>query len=187
MLELLGRLGGSGGIAPAGILAGLSAAFWACALKGTVPSAVSTSNGNPQAATGDTLLRLRRLRHGVIGDMMCCLDARTGLTSASDDLQIGTSRSCGPNGGGRTPHPLPYLGRIHAELGERSAQRIPVHAEFFCRFALVAAMTRKNLEDVLSLKLAHRVGITDTSGVHLEDEVVEFAFQSRGLPFSELA
>jgi hypothetical protein len=36
------------------------------------------------------------------------------------------------------------------------------------------------------LKLAHRVGVSDTSGVHLEDEVVEFAFQSRRLPFVEL-
>jgi len=40
-------------------------------------------------------------------------------------------------------------------------------------------MTRKNLEDVLFLKLAYRVGVTDTSGMHLEDEVVEFAFQSQ--------
>jgi hypothetical protein len=62
-----------------------------------------------------------------------------------------------------------------------------VHTQLLCRFALIAAMTRKNLEDVLLLKLAHRVGVSDTSGVHLEDEVVEFAFQSRGLPFSELA
>ncbi len=54
-----------------------------------------------------------------------------------------------------------------------------MHAEFFCRFTLIAAVTRKNLEDELFLKLAYRVGITDTSGVHLENEVVEFAFQSR--------
>ncbi len=60
-----------------------------------------------------------------------------------------------------------------------------MHAEFFCRFALIAAMTRKNLEDVLFLKLPHRVGVTDTSGVHLEDEVVEFAFQSRVFLFVE--
>lgn len=118
---------------------------------------------------------------------MCCLDARTGLTSACDDLQVGASRSSGPHRGGRTPHPLSNLGGIHAEFRKRAAQRIAVHAEFFCRFTLIAAMTRKNLEEVLSLKLAHSVGVTDTSGVHLEDEVFEFAFQSRGLPFGELA
>jgi hypothetical protein len=61
-----------------------------------------------------------------------------------------------------------------------------VHPEFLCRFTLIAAVTRKNLENVLLLKLTHRVGVSNTSGVHLEDEVVEFAFQSRGLPFSEL-
>ena len=54
-----------------------------------------------------------------------------------------------------------------------------MHAELFCRFTLIAAVTRKNLENVLFLELAHRVGVTDSSGVHLEDEVVEFAFQSR--------
>jgi hypothetical protein len=54
-----------------------------------------------------------------------------------------------------------------------------VHAELFCRFTLIAAVARKNLENVLLLKLSHRVGVTDTSGVHLEDEVIEFAFQSR--------
>lgn len=60
-----------------------------------------------------------------------------------------------------------------------------MHAEFLSSFALIAAVTRKNLEDVLLLKLAHRVGVSNTSGVHLEDEVVEFAFQSRSLPFVE--
>ena len=54
-----------------------------------------------------------------------------------------------------------------------------MHAELFCRFTLVAAVTRKNLENVLFLELAHCVGVTDASGVHLEDEVFEFAFQSR--------
>lgn len=58
-----------------------------------------------------------------------------------------------------------------------------MHAELLSGFALITAMTRKNLEDVLLLKLAHRVGVSNTSGVHLEDEVVEFAFQSRSLPF----
>jgi hypothetical protein len=54
-----------------------------------------------------------------------------------------------------------------------------VHAEFFRRFTLIAAVTRENLEDVLLLKFAHRVGISNTGSVHLEYEVVEFAFQSR--------
>ena len=54
-----------------------------------------------------------------------------------------------------------------------------MHAKLFCRFTLVAAVTRKNLENVLFLELAHCVGVTDASGVHLEDEVFEFAFQSR--------
>jgi hypothetical protein len=54
-----------------------------------------------------------------------------------------------------------------------------VHAEFFRRLTLIAAVTRENLEDVLFLKFAHRVRISNTSGVHLEYEVVEFAFQSR--------
>ena len=61
-----------------------------------------------------------------------------------------------------------------------------MHTEFFCSFALIAAMTRKHFKDVALFKLTHRVGISDTSGVHLEDEVVEFAFQSQMLPFVEL-
>ena len=60
-----------------------------------------------------------------------------------------------------------------------------MHAEFLGGLALIAAVTRENLEDVLLLKLANRVGVGNTSGVHLEDEVVEFAFQSRSLPFVE--
>jgi hypothetical protein len=54
-----------------------------------------------------------------------------------------------------------------------------VHAELLRRFTLIAAVTRENLENVLLLKLTHRVGVSDTGGVHLEYEVVEFAFQSR--------
>jgi hypothetical protein len=38
----------------------------------------------------------------------------------------------------------------------------------------------------LLLELTYRVSVGNTSGVHLEDEVVEFAFQSRVLPFIEL-
>lgn len=60
-----------------------------------------------------------------------------------------------------------------------------MHAELLRCFALIATMTRKHLEDVTFLKLTHRVGVSNTSGVHLEDEVVEFAFQSRRLPFVE--
>ena len=75
------------------------------------------------------------------------------------------------------------LRRVHAEFGEGAAKRIAMHAELFSCFALIAAMTRKYLEDVPLLKLTHRVGVSNTSGVHLEDEVVEFAFQSRRLPF----
>jgi hypothetical protein len=108
------------------------------------------------------------------------------LTSARDDLQV---RSTWPRGSHRcwwTPHPLPDLGRIHSQFRESAAKRIAVHAELFCGFTLIAAVTRKNLENVLFLKLAHRVGVSNPSGVHLEDEVVEFAFQSRGLPFLEL-
>jgi hypothetical protein len=115
------------------------------------------------------------------------LDARTQLTSVRNDLQPGTRGPRRTDGRWWPAHTLPYLGRIHAELGKRAAERIAVHAEFLSRFTLIAAMTRKNLEDVLSLKLAHRVGVSNTSGVHLEDEVVEFAFQSRSLPFLELA
>jgi hypothetical protein len=81
---------------------------------------------------------------------------------------------------------LPYLRRIHTQFSERAAERIAVHTKLLCRFALITAMTRKNLEYVLLLELSHRVGVSDTSSVHLEDEVVEIAFQSRGLPFSKL-
>lgn len=59
-----------------------------------------------------------------------------------------------------------------------------MHPKFLRRLALVSTMTRKNLKDVLLLKLAHCLGVGDTSGVHLENEVVEFAFQSRVLPLS---
>jgi hypothetical protein len=54
-----------------------------------------------------------------------------------------------------------------------------VHAELLRRLTLIAAVTRENLKDVLLLKLTHRVGISNTGGMHLEYEVVEFAFQSR--------
>jgi len=61
-----------------------------------------------------------------------------------------------------------------------------VHAQLFCGLTLIAAMTRENLEDVALLKFPHSVGVTDTGGVHLEDEIVEFAFQSRSFLFVEL-
>jgi hypothetical protein len=118
--------------------------------------------------------------------MICWLDARTWLTSAGDDLQGWTSYSRRANGRWRTAHALPYLRGIHAELGESTAECVAVHPELFSGLALIAAVTRKHFEDVALLKLTHRVVVSDTSGVHLEDEVVEFAFQSRRLPFMEL-
>jgi hypothetical protein len=117
---------------------------------------------------------------------MCSLDARARLTSTRNNLQAGTSSAGWANRSWRTSHALSNLGRIHAELGECAAERIAVHAKLFSSLALITAVTRKNLEDVLLFKLAHRVGVGNTSGVHLEDEVVEFAFQSRSLPFMEL-
>jgi hypothetical protein len=54
-----------------------------------------------------------------------------------------------------------------------------MHAELFRGLALITAMTREDFEDKALLELAHRVSVTKAGGVHLEDEIVEFAFQSR--------
>ena len=61
-----------------------------------------------------------------------------------------------------------------------------MHAELFGGLTLIAAVTREDLENITLLEFAHGVGVADTSGVHLKDEVVEFAFQSQRLPFLEL-
>jgi hypothetical protein len=55
-----------------------------------------------------------------------------------------------------------------------------VHGEFLRRFALIAAMARKNFKYVSLLELADGISIRDAGGMHLEDEIIEIAFQSRG-------
>ena len=61
-----------------------------------------------------------------------------------------------------------------------------MHAEFFSSFALIAAMTREYFEDVALLKFTYSFGVSSTGGMHLEDEVVEFTFQSQSFLLVEL-
>ena len=51
------------------------------------------------------------------------------------------------------------LGGIHSKFGERPAESVAVHTKLFGSFALISAMSRKNLENETLFKFAYRVGI----------------------------
>jgi hypothetical protein len=53
-----------------------------------------------------------------------------------------------------------------------------VHAELVGGLALIAAMVREDLEDVALLEVADSVCVADAGGMHLENEVIKFAFQA---------
>lgn len=57
-----------------------------------------------------------------------------------------------------------------------------MHAEFFGCLALVAAMARQDFCDETLFELTHCIGIGDAGGVHLEDEVIKFAFHVGAVP-----
>jgi hypothetical protein len=111
--------------------------------------------------------------------MVCSLDGDGVLTSAGDDLQ---RRAAGPHRGRWPSHPLADLRGVQPKLVQRAAERVAMHAELIGGLALVAAMTRQHLEDVALLELTHGVVIAHAGGMHLEDDIIEIAFQSRRLP-----
>ncbi len=88
------------------------------------------------------------------------------LTDVGDDLQ---GRA---DGARRTAQTALDLRGVHVELGERAAQGIAVHAEFFSGFTLIASMTGENFRDVTLLEFAHCIGVGDACCVHLEDEMI---------------
>ena len=87
--------------------------------------------------------------------------------AAGDDLQAGSG---GAHGARRAAHAFANLRGIKAKLRERSAERVAMHAELFRCFALVATMTREDLEDVTLFELAHSLRVRDAGGEHLKDE-----------------
>jgi hypothetical protein len=101
-------------------------------------------------------------------------------TAVGDDLQALALWTYGAHG---SSHALADLHGVEAKFGECATEGVAVHVQLFGRFALVAAVVRKHLEDVPLLKLADSIGVGDTLGVHLEDEIVEIAFQIAQLPY----
>ena len=89
------------------------------------------------------------------------------LTCAGDNLQAG---SRGTNRARRAAHAFADLSRIETKLSERAAECVAMHAKFFRGFALVATMTREDLEDITLFELAHSVRVRDAGGEHLKDE-----------------
>ena len=103
-----------------------------------------------------------------------------GSASVGDDLEAG---AFGPHGADRSAHSLADLHGVEAEFGERAAERVAVHVQLFGSFALVAAVVCEHLKDVPLFKLADSIGVGDTLRVHLEDEIVEIAFQCARFPY----
>ena len=77
--------------------------------------------------------------------------------------------------GGWTSHPAADSGCIEVKLGERAAQGVAMHAEFFRGLALVALVMCEDLQDVAPLELPESVGIWNTGAVHLRDQAIQFA------------
>ena len=101
--------------------------------------------------------------------------------AATDNLQPGPRNR--PNRPRRTADPLADLRGVKIQLRQRAAERVAVHPELFGRLALIAAMSNQNFQQKPLLEFTNRVGVADTRGVHLEDEIVEFALHSLGFLF----
>lgn len=102
--------------------------------------------------------------------------ARGCLSVAADDLQSRTR--CWADRPGWPAHPASDLRRVKVEFRQGPAQRIAVHPELLGCLALVAPMPGQNLKDEALLELTDGVGVIEAGGMHLEDEIVEFAFHS---------
>jgi len=57
-----------------------------------------------------------------------------------------------------------------------------MHAKFFGCLALVAAVAGEDFGDETLFELTHCIGIGDAGGVHLYDEIVQFAFHVGAVP-----
>lgn len=77
--------------------------------------------------------------------------------------------------GGWASHPAADSGCIEVKLGERAAQGVAMHAEFFRGLALVALVMCEDLQDVAPLELPESVGVWNTGTVHLRDQAIQFA------------
>ena len=59
-----------------------------------------------------------------------------------------------------------------------------MNTQLIGRFALVSPVRNQYLAQVLLFKLAHRIIVTDTAGMHLRDQAVQFSSHVRLLLFS---
>ncbi len=63
-------------------------------------------------------------------------------------------------------------GNVNIQHSYRTAQRIPVYAEFLGSSALVTSLILEHGEDESLLKLPHRFRASQTGSVHLQDDTL---------------
>ena len=73
------------------------------------------------------------------------------------------------------------LAHVNLELGNRAAQRVPVHSQFARRAALVALVLLQHSQDEALLELPHRFGVKNIAFVHLQDECFQLIFHGISL------
>ncbi len=120
---------------------------------------------------------MRKGRHALLFRRDCQL---TGVDNALKPWPIGPALAFAGRGSFacyRAAHAIANLRRVEIEFSEGPAERIAMHAEFFCSLALVAFMVSEHLEDVALLELLDGVRVGDSGAVHLDNDSVEFALQ----------
>src|ERR1700685_2541994 len=77
-----------------------------------------------------------------------------------------------------------HLGKIQAQLSHGAAQRVAMHAQFFCCLALVSSVRHQHLPQILPLEIAHCLFIAEAARVHLRNQAFQFSFHSILLPIT---
>lgn len=67
---------------------------------------------------------------------------------------------------------------VEFQVSHDAAQCIAMYAQLPGRLALVALAVAENFLNVAAAKLADSLFIRDAAGVHLHDQIVQFAFHS---------
>ena len=76
----------------------------------------------------------------------------------------------------RTLEPMTNLHGIDIQFGNGAAERVAMHAQFFCCLTLIALVVRKYCKKVTALEFTHRFSIRNTASMHRCHKDFQFAF-----------
>src|SRR6185437_3790012 len=134
------------------------------------------SNGVAEDTTFFAFLKREAMRW----TLLCHWKERLPLSTTRSlfrayQLHSRKNRAFGPGG---TLQSELDLGRVQLQICHDAAQGIAMHAQLPRCLALIAFVVAKNFLNIAAAKLADSLFISDSAGVHLYDQIVQFAFHS---------